>query len=241
MLRIENLVTGYGPADVVHGVSIRVPKGEVTGIVGANGAGKTALLQAVCGLLDHQGTIHLEGRDITAMRAYQRARSGIMLVPEGRRVFGDMSVADNLMTASLHHRVRRKRETILSSVFGLFPRLKERLGQPAGTLSGGEQQMLAIGRALMGDPLVLVLDEPSLGLSPLFVQEVFRALETLSKTGLTLILVEQNIQHCLRLSSYAYVLDQGRIVIEGKAASLLQDPRVREAYLGSHGKSAKTA
>ena len=145
-----------------------------------------------------------------------------------------MTVADNLLTASLHARVKPRRQELMASVFALFPRLEERLAQLAGTLSGGEQQMLAIGRALMGDPLVLILDEPSLGLSPLFVQEVLRALESLSRTGLTLILVEQNVQNCLRLSDYAYVLDQGRVVVEGKAHVLLADKRVREAYLGAH-------
>jgi branched-chain amino acid transport system ATP-binding protein len=233
LLRIEDLRTGYGAVEAVHGVSLEVALGTVVGVIGANGAGKSALLNAICGLLPHSGRILLDGRDIGTLAAYARAREGLIMVPEGRRVFPGMSVRDNLLSASLHRRVRGQTQATLQAMFQTFPRLRERLDQMAETLSGGEQQMLAIARTLMGQPRVIMLDEPSLGLSPLFVQEVFRVIGELRKTGLTILLVEQNVHHCLELSDYAYVLDQGRITLEGPASALLADPRVRAAYLGS--------
>lgn len=233
LLSIEDIRTGYTNVEVVHGVSLKVEKGSVVGIIGANGAGKSALLNAICGLLPHSGKVVLDGVDLSGAPAYERSRQGLIMVPEGRRVFPGMSTRDNLLTASLYRRSKARRNEILESVFTTFPRLKERLGQMAETLSGGEQQMLTIARTLMGCPRVMMLDEPSLGLSPLFVQEVFRVVGELAKTGLTILLVEQNVHHCLQLSDYAYVLEQGRVAIEGSAKDLLTNPRLREAYLGS--------
>jgi branched-chain amino acid transport system ATP-binding protein len=233
LLKVENLRTGYGAAEVVHGISLQVEAGTMVGVIGANGAGKSATMHAMCGLLAHSGTVTLDGIDLGRLSAHDRARAGLIMVPEGRRVFPGMSVRDNLLSAALHRRVRSRAQQMLEIVFHTFPRLKERLEQSAETLSGGEQQMLAIGRTMMGQPRVMILDEPSLGLSPLFVQEVFRVVGALRQTGLTILLVEQNVHHCLELSDYAYVLDQGRIALEGPAADLLSDPRVRAAYLGS--------
>jgi branched-chain amino acid transport system ATP-binding protein len=232
LLEVRNLRTGYGAVEVVHGVSLAVKAGSMVGLIGANGAGKSATMHAMCGLLRHSGTVTLDGVDLGGLSAHNRARAGLIMVPEGRRVFPGMSVRDNLLSASLHRRVRGHTQQALDAVFHTFPRLSERLDQAAETLSGGEQQMLAIGRTMMGQPRVMILDEPSLGLSPLFVQEVFRVVDTLRQTGMTILLVEQNVHHCLALSDYAYVLDQGRIALEGPAAELLADPRVRAAYLG---------
>jgi branched-chain amino acid transport system ATP-binding protein len=233
LLSVDNLRTGYDRVEVVHGVSLQVAAGSMVGVIGANGAGKSATMLAMCGLLAHSGTVTLDGVDLGRMSAHDRARAGLILVPEGRRVFPGMSVQDNLLSAALHKRVRGRTRQTLDAVFHTFPRLRERLNQAAETLSGGEQQMLAIGRSMMGQPRVMILDEPSLGLSPLFVQEVFRVVASLRETGMTILLVEQNVHHCLELSDYAYVLDQGRIALEGPANDLLADPRVRAAYLGA--------
>ncbi len=237
LLRVENLRTGYGAVQVVHGISFHVQAGSMIGVIGANGAGKSATMHAVCGLLAHSGTVTLDGVELGHLSAHDRARAGLIMVPEGRRVFPGMSVRDNLLSAALHRRVRGRTRETLEAVFHTFPRLRERLDQSAETLSGGEQQMLAIGRTMMGQPRVMILDEPSLGLSPLFVQEVFHVIGALRQTGMTIVLVEQNVHHCLELSDYAYVLDQGRIALEGPAADLLADPRVRAAYLGGETNS----
>jgi branched-chain amino acid transport system ATP-binding protein len=239
LLEVKDLRTGYGAVEAVHGVSLQVKAGSMVGVIGANGAGKSALLNAVCGLLPHAGTVHLDGVDLSKAAAHDRARAGLIMVPEGRRVFPGMSVRDNLLSASLHRRVRSRTNETMESLFQTFPRLRERLDQSAETLSGGEQQMLAIARALMGHPRVIMLDEPSLGLSPLFVQEVFKVIADLRQAGLTILLVEQNVHHCLELSDYAYVLDQGRIALEGPATDLLTDPRIQAAYLGQ-ASEAKT-
>jgi branched-chain amino acid transport system ATP-binding protein len=232
LLEVKDLRTGYGAVEAVHGVSLQVETGRMVGVIGANGAGKSALLHGMCGLLPHTGSVRLDGVDLSKAAAHDRARAGLIMVPEGRRVFSGMSVRDNLLSASLHRRVRRRATETMDGLFRTFPRLRERLDQSAETLSGGEQQMLAIARTLMGHPRVIMLDEPSLGLSPLFVKEVFKVIADLRKTGLTILLVEQNVHHCLELSDYAYVLDQGRIALEGPAADLLADPRVQSAYLG---------
>jgi branched-chain amino acid transport system ATP-binding protein len=232
LLEVTDLRTGYGAVEVVHGVSLQVPAEGVVGVIGANGAGKSALLNAICGLLPHGGTVRLDQADLSRASPHDRARAGLIMVPEGRRVFPGMSVRDNLLSAALHRRIRGRAKETMEELCQTFPRLRERLNQSAETLSGGEQQMLAIARTLMGHPRVIMLDEPSLGLSPLFVQEVFRVISALRKTGLTILLVEQNVHHCLELSDYAYVLDQGRISLQGPAADLLTDPRVRSAYLG---------
>jgi branched-chain amino acid transport system ATP-binding protein len=232
LLEVRDLRTGYGAVEAVHGVSLEVAAGSVVGVIGANGAGKSAMLNAICGLLPHTGQVWLDGTDLSGMPAHDRARAGLIIVPEGRRVFPGMSVRDNLLSAALYRRVRAQAHDTMATLFRTFPRLQERSAQSAETLSGGEQQMLAIARTLMGHPRVIMLDEPSLGLSPLFVQEVFRVIAELRKTGLTILLVEQNVHHCLELSDYAYVLDQGRIALQGPAADILADPRVRAAYLG---------
>jgi branched-chain amino acid transport system ATP-binding protein len=232
LLEVKDLRTGYGSVEAIHGVSLQVAAGSVIGVIGANGAGKSALLNAICGLLPHSGTVHLDGVDLSKRAAYDRARAGLIMVPEGRRVFPGMSVRDNMLSAALHRRVKSRAKDTMEELFQTFPRLRERLDQSAETLSGGEQQMLAIARTLMGHPRVIMLDEPSLGLSPLFVQEVFRIIGDLRKTGLTILLVEQNVHHCLELSDYAYVLDQGHVTLQGPARDLLADPRVRAAYLG---------
>ncbi|WP_254070579.1 ABC transporter ATP-binding protein [Acidisphaera sp. L21] len=233
LLEVRDLRTGYGAVEVVHGISFELAAGSMVGLIGANGAGKSGAMHAICGLLRHTGAVLLDGQDLARMSAHDRARAGLIMVPEGRRVFPGMSVRDNLLSASLHRRVRGRAQQTLDTVFHTFPRLQERLNQAAETLSGGEQQMLAIGRTMMGQPRVMVLDEPSLGLSPLFVQEVFRVIGALRETGLTILLVEQNVHHCLELSDYAYVLEQGHIVLQGAASDLLVDPRVRAAYLGT--------
>ncbi len=233
LLKVQELRTGYGAVPVVHGISLDVAAGGMVGVIGANGAGKSAAMLALCGLLPHSGSVTLDGVDLSRMPSHDRARAGLIMVPEGRRVFPGMSVRDNLLSASLHRRVRARARTTLEAVFHTFPRLEERLDQAAETLSGGEQQMLAIGRSMMGQPRVMILDEPSLGLSPLFVQEVFRVIGALRETGLTILLVEQNVHHCLELSDYAYVLDQGRIALEGPASALLADARVQAAYFGT--------
>jgi len=240
LLSVDNLRTGYDRVEVVHGVSLQVAAGSMVGVIGANGAGKSATMLAMCGLLAHSGTVTLDGVDLGRLSAHDRARAGLILVPEGRRVFPGMSVQDNLLSAALHKRVRGRTRQTLDAVFHTFPRLRERLNQAAETLSGGEQQMLAIGRSMMGQPRVMILDEPSLGLSPLFVQEVFRVVAALRETGMTILLVEQNVHHCLELSDYAYVLDQGRIALEGPATDLLADPRVRAAYLGAGSGKGET-
>jgi branched-chain amino acid transport system ATP-binding protein len=238
LLSVNDIRTGYTAVEVVHGVSLGVAAGSVVGVIGANGAGKSALLHAICGLLPHTGRVLLDGEDLSGMATYERSRRGVVLVPEGRRVFPGLSVHDNLLTASLHARSRGRREEVLAFVFETFPRLRERLDQAAETLSGGEQQMLAIARSLMGCPRVIMLDEPSAGLSPLFVQEVFRIIGELRKTGLTILLVEQNVHHCLQMSDYAYVLEQGHLALQGPSRDLLSDPRVRQAYLGSAAANA---
>jgi branched-chain amino acid transport system ATP-binding protein len=232
LLEVKDLRTGYGAVEAVHGVSLQVETGRMVGVIGANGAGTSALLHGMCGLLPHTGSVRLDGVDLSKAAAHDRARAGLIMVPEGRRVFPGMSVRDNLLSASLHRRVRGRATETMDGLFRTFPRLRERLDQSAETLSGGEQQMLAIARTLMGHPRVIMLDEPSLGLSPLFVKEVFKVIADLRETGLTILLVEQNVHHCLELSDYAYVLDQGRITLEGPGADLLADPRVQSAYLG---------
>jgi len=233
MLSVESLHTGYGMVEAVHGASISVEKGKLASVVGANGAGKSALLLAITGILPHTGAIELNGVDLSRRRPYARAREGIALVPEGRQVFAGLTVRDNLLSGSMHGRARGERAQRLELVFDLFPRLAERQSQKADSMSGGEQQMVAIGRALMGKPQLMMLDEPSLGLAPVVVQMVFGAIERLRDEGLTILLVEQNVHHALAISDYAYVLDQGQIVLEGTGTELLSDRRVQDAYLAS--------
>ena len=234
-LRVEGLVVAYGRTVAVKGIDLVVEPGQVVSLIGANGAGKTTVMRALSGLLrPRSGRIVFNGTDITGRRAYRIAAAGLRQVPEGRQVFGELTVADNLQlgayTLSNRAELTRRRDSVLTR----FPRLRERLGQLAGSMSGGEQQMLAFGRALMGAPQLLLMDEPSMGLAPLFVEEIFNAISDLRGEGVTILLVEQNASAALDVADYAYVLETGRVVLEGPAAKLANDPAVMAAYLGGH-------
>ena len=236
MLSVEAVSTAYGAVQALHDVSIEVAKGEIVTLVGANGAGKSTLLMTICGdPRARSGRVVFDGRDITQLPTHEIMRLGIAQVPEGRRVFPRMSVMENLLMGA---QVGGHDPTpLLDQVFALFPRLEERQAQRGGTLSGGEQQMLAIGRALMSKPKLLLLDEPSLGLAPLVVRQIFGAIRALNaETGLTVLLVEQNANQALRLAHRGYVLVNGRITMEGEGLALLARPEIRDAYLGGgHG------
>jgi branched-chain amino acid transport system ATP-binding protein len=239
MLEISNLHAGYSGNAVLHGVSINVARGDMVTIIGPNGAGKSTLLNCISGLLGITGgTIKLEGRDIAGEDAYRISRAGLLQVPEGRQILGELSVLENLQlgVTALHG---RKPTHDLRRIYTLFPILEERGRQRAGSLSGGQQQMLAIGRALMGGPRLLLLDEPSLGLSPLLAKAVLAALGELNREGLTILLVEQNARAALRATNHGFVLEQGRIVHQGPSAELARDPDVIAHYLGQAGASAK--
>jgi len=236
MLNLDSVNVSYGAIQAVRGVSIEVPKGEVVTIIGANGAGKSTLLKSIVGLEPvAAGRVVLDGRDITATPPHRRTALGVALSPEGRGVFPDQSVRDNLLLGAYSRKSDTTRtEEKIERSFGLFPRLRERQEQFAGTLSGGEQQMLAIARALMSDPKLLLLDEPSLGLAPLIIKDIFKTIRTLRETGLTILLVEQMANQALGVADHAYVLETGRITHQGKGSDLLNDPKVRAAYLGAH-------
>jgi branched-chain amino acid transport system ATP-binding protein len=237
LLEISDLRVRYGSVEVLHGVNLRVHQGEIVTILGANGAGKTTTLMAVSGLVrPSAGTIRLGPAWLHKLRAHRVVEEGVTQAPEGRRVFGTLTVRENLdlgaFTCRAKERVRETREWI----YELFPVLAQRRGQLAGTLSGGEQQMLAIGRALMAGPKVLLLDEPSLGLAPLLVKTIFQTIRQINETGVTVVLVEQNARAALKLAHRGYVLEVGRVALEGPAADLLADPRVQSAYLGGGGR-----
>ncbi|HEX9576734.1 MAG TPA: ABC transporter ATP-binding protein, partial [Myxococcales bacterium] len=222
----------YGDAQVLFGATLSVAEGEIVALLGSNGAGKTTLIRSVCGLLRARaGAVTFAGERIDRLSAHEVVDRGIACVPEGRQVFPQMSVEENLLLGSFLRRTRARRAQNLKAVFTLFPRLRERRGQDAATLSGGEQQMLAIGRALMSEPRLLILDEPSLGLAPVVVAAVFRTIAEIRKKGLTVFLVEQNVQRTLRLASHAFVLEQGRVTLEGTGRALLDDDQVKKAYL----------
>ena len=233
ILQIKNLVMNYGPIKVLKGVDITVPEGQIVALLGANGAGKTTTLKVVSGLLKPAfGEILYAGQNIAGKPVHQIAKRGIMQSPEGRYVFAGLSVEDNLRTGA--YSIKSKAETArnFERVYEMFPRLKERARQQAGTLSGGEQQMLAIGRALMGSPRMLLLDEPSLGLAPLIIKDIFDTLVKIREEGTTILIVEQNALATLKIADYAYVLELGKISMHGKAADLMKDERLIEAYLG---------
>jgi len=236
MLKIDNLKAFYAGIPALKGVSIEVPKGEVISIIGANGAGKSTLLKSISGLVKtKQGRIHYKDRDISALSVNRIVSLGISQVPEGRQIFSHLTVQDNINLGAYLYFKRRNRSEIegrTESVFQLFPILKRRAKQIAGTLSGGEQQMLAIARALMGRPELLLLDEPSMGLAPLIVREIFAVIKQLNESGTTILLVEQNAKAALNVAQHACVLETGEIVLKGLAGELLDNPKVKEAYLG---------
>jgi branched-chain amino acid transport system ATP-binding protein len=233
MLKVENLDVFYGDARALDGVSLEVEEGSIVAIVGANGAGKTSLIRAIAGMhRPARGHVYFRGLDIAGWPSHKVCDLGIGQVAEGRQVFPSLSVAENLAMGAMLPRARGTREQNLQKIYGLFPVLAERRLQAAGTLSGGEQQMLAIGRCLMGDPDLVLFDEPSLGLAPAIVQSVLRCVRDLNREGLTCVLVEQNVAVSLKLASHAYVLENGRMTLSGSGDALLGDDRVRQAYLG---------
>ena len=240
LLEVSGLWVSYGLFTALRDVSLQVPAGSVTAIVGANGAGKSSLLRAIAGLVAaQQGRIAFGGEDLTAVPAHARARRGISLVPEGRRLFGDMTVLENLRTGALSPQAKVHREETLEEVFDLFPILRERQRQRARTLSGGEQQMLAIGRALMGRPVLLMLDEPSLGLAPVIVRQLFDIVRRLRERGLTILLVEQNVRQSLMVADRACVLERGVVTLTGTGQELLENEYVVDAYVGLKGHQAR--
>jgi branched-chain amino acid transport system ATP-binding protein len=233
MLRVENLSVQHGAFRALFDVSLSVPDQAIVSIVGANGAGKTTLLNAISGLLrPSSGHVWFDDLELTSMRGHRIARQGIVQVPEGRKLFPEMTVIDNLLSAAMHPRAKPDRRRTLEEVFDLFSVLRERGNQLARTLSGGEQQMLAIGRGLMAKPRLLMLDEPSLGLAPLLVRQIFAVVQELKRRGHTVLLVEQNVRQSLLIADYAYVLEVGRVAFEGPGHEVLHDEHIRQAYLG---------
>jgi branched-chain amino acid transport system ATP-binding protein len=236
MLKLESVEIAYGAIQAVKGVSLEVRQGEVVTIIGANGAGKSTLLKSICGLEPlSRGRILIDGKDVAHLRAHQRVALGVAMSPEGRGVFADQTVRENLMLGGYS---RKKDASAMQAAiereFDRFPRLRERQDQLSGTLSGGEQQMLAIARALMSEPRLLLLDEPSLGLAPLIIKDIFQAIRQLRESGLTILLVEQMAKQALGVADRAYVLETGHITLEGSGRELLNDPKVKAAYLGTH-------
>jgi branched-chain amino acid transport system ATP-binding protein len=233
VLEVLNLQVSFGAIKALDGISFGVPKGQIVALLGANGSGKTTALQAITGLAVPQaGSILFEGRELKGCPTHAIIRAGIAMVPEGRRTFANLTVSENLRLGAYWRRDQEARQRDLDLVYTTFPRLAERRAQAAGTLSGGEQQMLAVGRALMSRPRLLLLDEPSLGLAPLLVKEVFRIISLLNQRGVTILLVEQNAAAALSIAHYGYVLETGRVVLEGSGAKLLAHPQLQQAYLG---------
>lgn len=233
MLKINDINVFYGAIHAIKGISLEVNKGEIVTLIGANGAGKSTILRTISGLLKPKsGTIQFEGQEIAGMPAHEIVKTGISQVPEGRRIFAEMTVLENLELGAFTRKDRDGIKADMDRVFERFPRLKERIGQLAGTLSGGEQQMLAMGRALMSRPRLLLLDEPSMGLAPLLIKEIFAIIQDINKTGTTVLLVEQNANMALSIAHRAYVLETGRITLKGDAKELAASDEVRRAYLG---------
>lgn len=233
MLEVKDIQVAYGVILAIKGVSFHVDKGEVIALIGANGAGKTTILHTVSGLITPKsGSVIFEGKDITKIPGHKIVSMGMAHVPEGRRVFAQLTVLQNLKMGAYTRKDKEEIAQTLEMVFERFPRLKERQSQLAGTLSGGEQQMLAMGRALMSHPSIILMDEPSMGLSPIFVNEIFDIIQEVSKSGTTVLLVEQNAKKALSIADRAYVLETGEIVLEGKASELLENDAIKKAYLG---------
>lgn len=233
MLRIEDLTVGYGDVVVVNQLSMHVERGKIVAMIGANGAGKTTTLKTISGLLrSRTGTISLEGKLIQRVPSHKIVEAGLVQVAEGRKLFPGLTVLENLELGSYISRAKKYRNETLAQVFEIFPKLEERSKQTAGTLSGGEQQMLAVGRALMSRPKLLMLDEPSLGLAPMLVADMFNAVQKINREGTTILIVEQNAVQTLKMADYGYVLENGRIVLSGTGDELLEDERIRTAYLG---------
>jgi len=241
LLRVEELEVAYGAVQVVWGVSLGIGEGQVVGMIGPNGAGKTTTLNVLAGLLPaKKGKVIFRGRDITAEPAHERAKLQISLIPEQRQLWPRMTVEENLLMGAYPASLRRKAEENLGRVYQMYPPLKERRRQLAGTLSGGEQQMCAIGRGLMAEPLLLMLDEPSLGLAPMLVAEVFRFVREIAAQGVTILVAGQNANYTLQVSDYCYVMETGRVALEGPSASLRANDHVQRAYLGAGGEQRKT-
>ena len=233
ILEIKDISSGYGEVQILWGSSLKLEKGKLTCLVGGNGVGKTTLLRTVMGLIRlWKGTVAFENQDVSRLPAYTKAEMGMVLVPEGRQLFTDMSVYENLEMGASNKRAAPKFKENLERVHKMFPRLKEREGQKAGTLSGGEQQMLAVARGIMADPTILMIDELSLGLAPVLVLALFDSLKALRELGITILLVEQNVHMALAVSDYGYVLAEGKVELEGVARELIKNTHVREAYLG---------
>lgn len=233
ILEIKDVTSGYGEVQILWGVTMGLTEGKLTSLVGANGVGKTTLLKTVTGLLKPwSGSIHFDGQDISHLPAHKKPDLGVVLVPEGRQLFTDMTVEENLEMGASPPRARADFSKNLEIVYDMFPRLKERRSQKAGTMSGGEQQMLAVARGIMASPRILMIDELSLGLAPVLVIQLFESLRKLKKTGMTILLVEQNVQMALAVSDYAYVLAQGKVEIDGPARELMNNEHIRSAYLG---------
>ena len=233
LLQLSKLEVAYGGIQAVKGIDLDVGEGELVCLIGANGAGKTTTLKGICGLLPVKaGKIHYGGADITGKPAFRLVRRGLAMVPEGRGVFGALTIEENLAMGAYIRNDKDGIKSDIERVYALFPRLKERRRQTAGTMSGGEQQMLAMGRAMMSRPKLQLLDEPSMGLAPLMVQKVFETIQTVSAEGVTILLIEQNAKLALEVSRRGYVMESGEITLEGEAKSLLHDPKVRAAYLG---------
>ena len=233
MLTVENLNVYYGMIHALKGLSFHVEEGEIVALIGANGAGKTTTLQTISGILQAKsGSVNFQGKEITSVSGNQIVKLGMSHVPEGRRMFSNLTVYENLMMGAYTRKDKNQIAETLEKVYERFPRLQERTRQLAGTLSGGEQQMLAMGRALMAQPRIILMDEPSMGLSPLFVNEIFNIITEVNKQGVTILLVEQNAKKALSIANRAYVLETGRIVNEGDAHALLDDESIKKAYLG---------
>ncbi|SAK96777.1 ABC transporter [Caballeronia temeraria] len=233
MLKLHNVSAGYGKSEVLRGVSLDVQEGEIVTLVGTNGAGKTTTLKTLCGIVEARGgSITFQGQELVGKSPHEIVAMGVTMIPEGRQLFPFLSVEENLLMGAFRHAARGARRERMEEVLELFPRVRERLTQLAGSLSGGEQQMVAIARGMMSAPKLLIFDEPSLGLSPLLVEQMFEVVGTVAARGVTVLLVEQNVFHTLKLANRGYVLENGAIALSGSGAELLDNPHVRRAYLG---------